>query len=187
MIDEGKAKIGAEMADIVNSTSTMLEARAGDFAGRLEQPATSSSRAFDADIQRLAEARAGIDEAVEDHGAQARRGPRPHGGRALHADLQKFAEGRAVDRRRRRPACAKAVGRPQPWSPSAVEEDLRKITEARASIDAALGSQLERLDAGRENLARALSEDLQKLDQTGRRSTRWWQATSASSPKAATS
>ena len=75
MIDEGKAQIGAEMADIVTSTSSMLEARAGDFAGRIEAARHVVSRAFDADIQRLADARAGIEEAVENHSPQARRKP----------------------------------------------------------------------------------------------------------------
>ena len=42
----------------------------------------------------------------------------------------------------------------------ALEEDLRKINEQRAAIDAALGSQLERLAAGRDSLARALERRL---------------------------
>ncbi|TIO99461.1 MAG: hypothetical protein E5X90_23500, partial [Mesorhizobium sp.] len=67
MIDQGKTQIGADMADIISSTSSMLEARATDFAGRMEAARHVVSRAFDSDIQRLADARAGIDEAIEDH------------------------------------------------------------------------------------------------------------------------
>ena len=57
MIDQGKTQIGADMADIVSSTSSMLEARASDFAGRMEAARHVVSRSFDTDIQRLADAR----------------------------------------------------------------------------------------------------------------------------------
>ena len=46
----------------------------------------------------------------------------------------------------------------------ALEEDLRKINEQRAAIDASLGSQLERLSAGRDSLAKALDG---RLAETG--------------------
>ena len=128
MIDEGKARIGAEMSDIVTSTSSMLEARAGDFAGRLDDARHVVSRAFDADIQRLAEARAGIEQAVENHTRKLAES-RDRMAAALQADLanspkaapridaavgsqvQKLAEGRNMLSR-------------------ALEEDLRKINDS---------------------------------------------------------
>lgn len=94
MIDQGKIQIGADMADIVTSTSSMLEARASDFAGRMEAARHVVSRSFDSDIQRLADARVGIEEAVENHSRKLSES-RERMAAAMQADLEKFAEGRA--------------------------------------------------------------------------------------------
>ncbi|TIL48606.1 MAG: hypothetical protein E5Y81_27190, partial [Mesorhizobium sp.] len=52
------------------------------------------SRAFDTDIQRLADARVGIEEAVENHSRKLSES-REHMTAAMQADLEKFAESRA--------------------------------------------------------------------------------------------
>ncbi|RUW74290.1 kinesin, partial [Mesorhizobium sp. M4B.F.Ca.ET.049.02.1.2] len=94
MIDQGKTQIGADMADIVSSTSSMLEARASDFAGRMEAARHVVSRSFDSDIQRLADARVGIEEAVENHSRKLSES-RDRMAAAMQADLATFAESRA--------------------------------------------------------------------------------------------
>ena len=50
VFDDGKLKLNAEMAELVTSTTSMLEARAADFAGRLEEARHAVSQSFDADL-----------------------------------------------------------------------------------------------------------------------------------------
>ena len=155
MIDEGRTRIGAEMSDIVMSTSSMLEARAGDFAGRLENARHIVSRAFDADIQRLSDARVGIDQAVENQTRKLAEGT-DRMALAFQSEISQFAESRdSLDAAVGTQVQKLAEGRNV--LTRALEEDLRRINEQRAAIDASLGGQLERLSAGRDGLARALS------------------------------
>src|SRR5690606_10237682 len=131
MVAQGKAQIGAEMSDIVNSTSSMLHARAGEFAGRLESAGQAVSRAFDADISRLAEARAGIEQAIEHHTRKLAEG-RDRMGAALQADLAKFADGHAaIDAAVNSQVQKLAEGRN--LLSRALEDDLRKVNEQRAA------------------------------------------------------
>ena len=82
MIDEGKSRIGAEMSDIVQSTSSMLESRATDFAGRLDHARHVVSRAFDADITAAFRGPGRHRPCGRKPHPQACREPRPHGGGA---------------------------------------------------------------------------------------------------------
>src|SRR5690606_36085763 len=122
IIDEGKTRIGADMADIVTSTSTMLEARANEFAQRMEAARSTVSKSFEADIDRLAQARAGIEEAVEYHSRKlAESGERM--AEAIHLDLERFAEGPAeIDADLNGQAQTRAEGRSMAGHPP--EENL---------------------------------------------------------------
>ena len=155
MIDQGKTQIGADMADIVTSTSTMLEARASDFAGRMEAARHVVSRSFDADIQRLADARVGIEEAVENHSRKLSESRDRMAAR--HAGRPGEVRRRPRRHRRGRHQPGAEAGRRPDLISRALEEDLRKVNESRAAIDASLGGHLERLEEGR-NRPRSGSE-----------------------------
>ncbi len=60
MIEEGKARIGADMAELVMSTSTMLETRAGEFADKLNVSRDQISATLDADMSKIIDLRDGI-------------------------------------------------------------------------------------------------------------------------------
>lgn len=66
VIDEGKARIGSDMADLVLSTSSMLETRAADFSGRLAATREDLSANLDEDLRKLEEARTRIDLSLGD-------------------------------------------------------------------------------------------------------------------------
>ncbi len=111
MIDEGKSRIGAEMSDIVQSTSSML----GIARHRLRRQARPCPprrfARFDADIQRLGE------------------GPRRHRARGREPHPQ--ARPKSRDR-----------------MASALQTDLAKFAEGRSAIDAAVGTQVQKLAEG---------------------------------------
>ena len=186
MIDQGKTQIGADMADIVTSTSSMLEARASDFAGRMEAARHVVSRSFDTDIQRLADARVGIEEAVENHSRKLSES-RDRMAAAMQADLAKFAEGRAgIDAAVTNQVQKLAEGRN--LISRALEEDLRKVNESRAAIDASLGSHLERLeDRPQPALPGSATKTPGNSCKPVRSLMKWSPDMSASWPKAATS
>ena len=161
LIDANKSKLNAEMAEMVTSTSTVLEAHALNFAARLEEARGVAVQAFDADLERLATVRHGIEEVVDKHARKiVESGERMAG--VLRADLASFTADRneveqAVDIQMRK----MAEGRQS--LAKAVEEDLRRIDESRTLIDLSLGEQLRKIAEGRESLGRALREDAEKL------------------------
>lgn len=154
LIDDSKSKLGAEMADMVISTSTMLEARSSDFAVRLEQARHDVSHSFNADLKRLAEAREGIELSVEEHSRNLAESSE-HMTNVLRADLERFAasrEGidRAVDLQVHKLAQGREI------LARALDEDLRRIDESRTLIDLSVGEHVRKIAEGREELARAL-------------------------------
>ena len=67
VIDEGKATIGSELAQLVTSTSSMLEARATDFAERLVSGRDAIAGVLEEDLRKLEDSRASINQIIAGH------------------------------------------------------------------------------------------------------------------------
>ena len=157
------------------------------FADRLEASRSQIGRLSTPISQRLSDARAGIDAAVESHAQQARREPRAHGRRP--------AAGRSAEIRRqpRRDRPGASAGTSRSWPKAAPSSPGRSTTTCARSPSTAppstpsSGASWSGCDAGRDALGRALSDDLQRLGQTRAQHRQMVQrTTSPSSPRGAT-